>query len=86
VFKGGNPYNAWGLRMGWEITFFLLCVALLVTAIIGGTFATVRHFSPCATDDDIKGYKNATAPDGTPVMVPTAWCVQYKPGREGEKL
>jgi hypothetical protein len=32
----------------------------------------------------VHAFKTVTAPDGVPVMAPTAWCIKYKPGREGE--
>lgn len=69
--------------------FFLPCligVALTVAAAIGvPIYLTSMHFSPCATDEVVKGTKAAVAPDGTPAQIATSWCKQYKPGREGEK-
>lgn len=77
---------------GWCVALLVIgFIAALVVALVRGAnwwdardHAAQIFRSPCVNADVTHGYKQATAPDGTPVMVPTSWCVHTKPGREGE--
>jgi len=84
VFTTPNSIDPWHVRVGWGIAFVGAATLGAIVGFVALAIGIQRHFSPCATDDEVKATKSATAPDGTPVMVPTSWCVKYKPGREGE--